>query len=166
MKEDPNFERGRPQVADQLHSVSPGQFFCRFVFNNHSVIHDHVESLPGHVPAFVPHVHDQLANDNVATVPEFILERTGINALAQAVPVVVVHGKEATDNRMDPVGLEQFGSHSGHLRSHASMSVTLPLRVASEAFTDSIRLIGSIRAQRVGARFGAADAREDVSPKN
>jgi hypothetical protein len=106
MEEDAHFERGRSQVADQLHSISPRQFFRRFVFDDHAVVDDHVEALSGDMPALVMDVDHQLANDDVAPVAELTCERTGINALAQAVPLVVVYGKEAADDGMDAVGLE------------------------------------------------------------
>ena len=46
------------------------------------------------MPALVPDVDDQFANDFVASVPELMLKRARVNALAQAVPVVVVDGKK------------------------------------------------------------------------
>ena len=57
---------------------------------------------------------------------------------------------------MDPFGLEQFASHSANLDSRASMSITVPMRTESNTPIGSIRRIRVIRAQRVGAQFGAA----------
>jgi hypothetical protein len=106
MEKDAHFERRRSEVADELHSVSRENLFRRFVLDYHPIVDDHVESLPSRMPPLVPDIDHQLANDYVAPIAELMLEGAGINTLAQAVAVVVVHVKKTADNGTDSLSLE------------------------------------------------------------
>jgi hypothetical protein len=56
VEENAHFEHSRSQIADQLLSIGGRQFFRRLDFDYHSMIDDHVETLPGNMPALVLNV--------------------------------------------------------------------------------------------------------------
>jgi hypothetical protein len=106
VKEDAYLEVRRSQIADELHSISPGHLLCRLVLDDYTIINNHIQPLPTHVFSLVPNVDYQLANHDVSTVTELMLERTGINTLAHAITKILIHGEETTNDGVDPVSLE------------------------------------------------------------
>ncbi|HEY2906558.1 MAG TPA: hypothetical protein VGJ29_11715 [Vicinamibacterales bacterium] len=67
-----DLELRRPQVADELSLGKARQLLGRFELDNHAVVYDQIESLPGYVPLLVVNGNQQLSDDHVPAIGELV----------------------------------------------------------------------------------------------
>src|SRR4051812_9473078 len=75
MKENADVERARPQIADELHPISGAEFLGRLLFDDHTLVDDHIEPLPSHVPPLVSDINNYFATNDMTSITELHLER-------------------------------------------------------------------------------------------
>src|SRR5580765_8442536 len=78
------------EVALDLRSSARRQSLRRFRLDDHGVVDDHVQPLPGHVAPLVADGHGELADNLVPAVDQLVLERARVDRLTEAVPLVIV----------------------------------------------------------------------------
>src|SRR2546430_2349138 len=112
-----DFDVRSAQVVLELARRVRRKELCRLELDNHLVIHEHVDSLPGDAVLLVEHPYLALARYSMPASNQLAFKCDGVHRLTKSITKGVIALVETADDRVRP---SLLGQTSGALNGHAT----------------------------------------------